>query len=76
MPADFGAVDIVIANAGVVGTGMTDSVDDEVFKDIVDINLRDVWNTIEATAEGHGQTGVCAEVEGQLDELTLVEPAT
>jgi SDR family mycofactocin-dependent oxidoreductase len=48
--AEFGDVDVVIANAGVVGMGLSDPLDEEVFADIVDTNLRGVWNTIAATA--------------------------
>lgn len=48
--AEFGDVDIVIANAGVVGMGLSDPVDADVFDDIVAVNLRGVWNTIAATA--------------------------
>jgi SDR family mycofactocin-dependent oxidoreductase len=46
----FGDVGIVIANAGVVGMGLTDPVDGQVFRDIVDTNLVGVWNTVAATA--------------------------
>ncbi len=46
----FGEVDIVIANAGVVGMGLTDPADDQVYRDIVDTNLVGVWHTIAATA--------------------------
>ncbi len=48
--AEFGEIDVVIANAGVVGMGLTDPLDEGVFDDIVDTNLRGVWNTIAATA--------------------------
>lgn len=47
---EFGEVDVMIANAGVVGMGLTDPLDEGVFNDIVDTNLRGVWNTIAATA--------------------------
>lgn len=46
----FGDVDIVIANAGVVGMGLTDPTHEPVFEDIVDTNLVGVWHTIAATA--------------------------
>lgn len=48
--AAFGDVDIVVANAGVVGIGLADPLDETVYSDIVDTNLRGVWNTIAATA--------------------------
>lgn len=48
--AEFGDVDTVIANAGVVGMGLTDPLDGVLFDDIVGTNLRGVWHTIAATA--------------------------
>ncbi|WP_179475759.1 mycofactocin-coupled SDR family oxidoreductase [Mycolicibacterium vinylchloridicum] len=45
----FGEVEVVVANAGVVGMGLTDPLDEDVFRDIVDVNLRGVWNTVAAT---------------------------
>lgn len=45
----LGDVDIVVANAGVVGIGLPDPMDEQVFGDIVDTNLRGVWHTIAAT---------------------------
>jgi NAD(P)-dependent dehydrogenase (short-subunit alcohol dehydrogenase family) len=46
----FGDVDVVVANAGVVGIGLPDPTDQRVFADIMDTNLRGVWHTIAATA--------------------------
>lgn len=46
----FGDVDIVVANAGVVGMGLPDTLDERVYNDIVDTNLRGTWNTIAAAA--------------------------
>ncbi|OMB77398.1 mycofactocin-coupled SDR family oxidoreductase [Mycolicibacterium conceptionense] len=48
--AAFGDVNIVVANAGVVGIGLDDPLDETVYSDILDTNLRGVWNTIAATA--------------------------
>lgn len=48
--AELGDVDVVVANAGVVGMGLTDPYDAEVFGDIVGTNLFGVWHTIAATA--------------------------
>ena len=48
--SEFGDVDIVVANAGVVGMGLTEPLDGTVFEDIVGTNLRGVWHTIAATA--------------------------
>ncbi len=48
--AELGDVDIVVANAGVVGMGLTDPYDAEVFRDIAETNLFGVWHTIATTA--------------------------
>lgn len=53
----FGRLDIVVANAGVVGVGATDrSGWEREFRDVVEINLFGVWNTVLA-AEGHILSG-------------------
>jgi SDR family mycofactocin-dependent oxidoreductase len=47
--AEFGRLDIVIANAGIIR--VSDGGDRrQVFRDIVDVNLVGVWNTVEAAA--------------------------
>jgi SDR family mycofactocin-dependent oxidoreductase len=46
----LGEVGIVIANAGVVGMGLSDPLDHEVYRDIVDTNLMGAWHTIATTA--------------------------
>jgi SDR family mycofactocin-dependent oxidoreductase len=46
---DLGEIDIVIANAGVVGIGDTQTHSEPVFNTIVDTNLKGVWHTILAT---------------------------
>jgi SDR family mycofactocin-dependent oxidoreductase len=46
---DVGEVDIVIANAGVVAIGDTQTDSEPVFTTIVDINLTGVWHTLLAT---------------------------
>ncbi|MDY6811977.1 MAG: SDR family oxidoreductase, partial [Actinomycetota bacterium] len=48
--AVFGEIDIVVANAGVVGTGLADPDDEQIYLDIVGTNLFGVWHTIVATA--------------------------
>ncbi len=47
--AAFGEVDAVVANAGVVGIGLPDVDDEQVYDDIVETNLRGAWNTLVAT---------------------------
>lgn len=48
--AEFGDIDVVVANAGVVGMGLSDPLDAQVYHDIVETNLNGVWHTIAATA--------------------------
>ena len=48
--AELGDVEVVVANAGVVGMGLTDPDDADIFRDILDTNLLGVWHTIAATA--------------------------
>lgn len=47
--AELGDIDVVVANAGVVGVGKTDPHDEQVYRDVVEVNLFGVWNTIAAT---------------------------
>ncbi|MCV7205045.1 mycofactocin-coupled SDR family oxidoreductase [Mycolicibacterium peregrinum] len=47
--ADLGDIDVVVANAGVVATGRTDPLDEQVYRDIVETNLFGAWNTIVAS---------------------------
>src|ERR1700761_5016857 len=46
---ELGEVDIVIANAGVVAIGATETRSEPVFNSIVDTNLKGVWHTLLAT---------------------------
>ncbi|WP_167670491.1 SDR family oxidoreductase [Mycobacterium interjectum] len=46
---ELGEIDIVIANAGVVAMGDTDTHSEPVFTTIVDTNLKGVWHTMLAT---------------------------
>jgi len=45
--AAFGRVDIVLANAGIIRLG-AGADDRQVFRDIIDVNLIGVWNTVRA----------------------------
>src|SRR6476469_7284102 len=47
--AELGEVSIVVANAGVVGMGLTDPANERIYRDILDTNLVGVWHTIAAT---------------------------
>jgi NAD(P)-dependent dehydrogenase (short-subunit alcohol dehydrogenase family) len=42
----FGGIDVVMANAGVAGAGMTRSVDPQAFERTLEINLLGVWRTV------------------------------
>ena len=46
----LGPIDIVVANAGIAAAGARDPDSDDVFRDIVDVNLIGVWNTVIAAA--------------------------
>lgn len=49
--AELGGLDIVVANAGVVGLGLGDDVDhDRAFRDVIDVNLTGVWHTVSCSA--------------------------
>jgi SDR family mycofactocin-dependent oxidoreductase len=49
--AQLGSVDVVLANAGIFGVSARPDVDqDELFREVVDINLTGVWNTVSAAA--------------------------
>ncbi len=47
--AEFGRLDIVVANAGIVNYGLTWELDEEQWQDVIDVNLTGVWKTIKAT---------------------------
>jgi SDR family mycofactocin-dependent oxidoreductase len=46
--AEFGRLDIVVANAGVISYGYTWELPDEQWRDVVDINLTGVFHTVKA----------------------------
>ncbi|HEY1972004.1 MAG TPA: mycofactocin-coupled SDR family oxidoreductase [Pseudonocardia sp.] len=47
----LGGVDIVLANAGILGVSTDAGADqDRLFRDVVDVNLTGVWNTVSAAA--------------------------
>jgi len=45
---DFGSLDIVLANAGIVSTGVLEDVSDDVWHQLVDTNLTGAFNTLRA----------------------------
>jgi (+)-trans-carveol dehydrogenase len=46
--AEFGRLDCVVANAGILSQGLAHEQSDEQFQDIIDINLTGVWKTVRA----------------------------
>ena len=49
--ATLGGLDVVVANAGIAGTGTVRTVDPEVFARTVEVNLTGVFRTVHATIE-------------------------
>lgn len=47
--AEFGGIDIVIANAGIATTGFARSVDPAAFEKVLEVDLLGVWRTFRAT---------------------------
>ncbi|KAA9160472.1 mycofactocin-coupled SDR family oxidoreductase [Amycolatopsis acidicola] len=47
---ELGGLDIVVANAGVIGSGKVEQFDEAVYRDIVEVNMFGVWHTIAASA--------------------------
>jgi (+)-trans-carveol dehydrogenase len=47
--AELGGLDIVVANAGMWSYGLIEEFPEAAFKEIIDINLTGVWNTLRAT---------------------------
>lgn len=55
----FGRLDIVCANAGIVGFGLSSDIDPQAWRTMLDVNVTGVWNTCTAAtpamvAAGHG----------------------
>jgi SDR family mycofactocin-dependent oxidoreductase len=48
--ADFGRLDVVVANAGIAIPATWDETTPAIFKDTMDINVTGVWNTVMASA--------------------------
>jgi SDR family mycofactocin-dependent oxidoreductase len=46
--AELGGLDIVSANAGITGTGMSWELEEQAWQDMIDINLTGVWHTVKA----------------------------
>jgi SDR family mycofactocin-dependent oxidoreductase len=46
--AEFGRLDVVVANAGIVSMGMLHEMDEQVWQDMIDINLTGMWKACRA----------------------------
>jgi (+)-trans-carveol dehydrogenase len=46
--AEFGRLDIVCANAGIYSQGLLGELDEQTWRDVIDVNLTGVWNTCRA----------------------------
>ncbi|MGB9304495.1 MAG: mycofactocin-coupled SDR family oxidoreductase [Mycobacterium sp.] len=53
----YGRLDIVVANAGVLNWGRLWEISERQFQDVVDINLTGLWNTIKATVPAMIEAG-------------------
>ncbi|MFJ9127739.1 mycofactocin-coupled SDR family oxidoreductase [Streptomyces sp. NPDC102340] len=54
---EFGRLDIVVANAGVMSAGRAWELSEEAWDVVVDVNLKGAWNTARATAPGMIEAG-------------------
>ncbi|MFE7792761.1 mycofactocin-coupled SDR family oxidoreductase [Streptomyces sp. NPDC057460] len=50
--AEFGRLDVVVANAGVMSSGHAWELSEEAWDVVVDVNLKGAWNTVRAAAPG------------------------
>jgi (+)-trans-carveol dehydrogenase len=67
--ARLGRLDIVAANAGIVGYGTADELTEEAWRDMLDVNLTGVWHTVKAAiphlrAAGGGSIVITSSVAG------------
>jgi (+)-trans-carveol dehydrogenase len=53
----FGRLDIVCANAGIVGFGLSADIDPEAWKTMLDVNITGVWNTCTAATPAMVEAG-------------------
>ncbi|MFD9502992.1 mycofactocin-coupled SDR family oxidoreductase [Streptomyces sp. NPDC060035] len=49
---EFGRLDVVVANAGVMSSGRAWELSEEAWDVVVDVNLKGAWNTVRAAAPG------------------------
>lgn len=67
--ARLGRLDIVVANAGITGTGTIEELTEQAWQDVIDVNLTGVWHTCKAAipylrAAGGGSIVITSSVGG------------
>jgi NAD(P)-dependent dehydrogenase (short-subunit alcohol dehydrogenase family) len=77
--AQFGGLDVVIANAGVNVVGRTAELDERDWDAVLDTNLKGVWNTVRAVApgmiaRGRGGSIILVSSNAGLHGLTRMTP--
>ncbi|MGY1824230.1 mycofactocin-coupled SDR family oxidoreductase [Geodermatophilus sp. SYSU D00079] len=55
--AEFGHIDVVVANAGILSFGGVLELDEDVWQEVVDVNLTGVWKTVRAAAPSMVERG-------------------
>jgi SDR family mycofactocin-dependent oxidoreductase len=55
--SEFGHIDVVSANAGILSFGNAIELDEQTWQDVIDINLTGVWKTVRATAPAMVERG-------------------
>lgn len=72
---ELGRLDIVLANAGIAGTGPTMEMDEQVWQTMMDINLTGVWKTLKASVPHviAGARGGSVVITSSLAALTANE---
>jgi len=79
--AEFGGLDVVVANAGICIPQRWDEITAETFKDTIDINVTGVWNTVMATAphliaRGGGSITITSSYAGRKMQPWMVHYTT
>jgi (+)-trans-carveol dehydrogenase len=55
--SELGPVDILVSNAGIFSTEPSDTMEQQTWQDMIDINLTGVWNTCQAVLPGMKKRG-------------------
>ena len=73
--AQFGGIDIVCANAGIISRGLTWELTDDEWNDVIDVNLTGVWRTVKSVMptmikQGRGGSIVIISSSGGLKGIS------